>query len=294
MVGFSAKDFLALGLTIAGFNRWQSYKQDANTERFTKKYGAIPQTCADIWSDLEQQELLNDEEAKHPVRLLIALRFLWAYEYEHDLGSFFNLTEKTVRQHARVWVKKIEMLLPLKIGELEDYTDEVVGFLLSIDGVHVPIEEPRPFSTIWSSHKLGGSAGVNYELALLINRPQLAWVYGPLPPGKYNDISTFRRKLKALFEWLFPGKRIVGDKGYRGEKDIISTRNDYDPAEIAEWKDRVLARHETFNQSIKCFQCFTVKWRHGVENHGVAFRAVCAIVMYQIENDTFMLFDPYF
>ena len=171
-----------------------------------------------------------------------------------------------------------------------DELDEGFIFMLSLDGTHCPIWEPRPFWKGWSSHKLGGSAGVNYEIALLLHKPILAWVKGPLPPGKFPDISVFRMELKGK---LPAGKRIVGDDGYKGEPEYISTRNDLDPPELIVFKERVMARHETFNQRLKTFECLTTPFRHGVDNHKVAFEAVCAITMYEIENGGTTLFDPY-
>ena len=62
---------------------------------------------------------------------------------------------------------------------------------------------------------------------------------------RYNDVSTFRKKLKGIFQDLFPGKKIIADKGYKGERDLVSMRNPFDPDELTEFKDRVLARHES-------------------------------------------------
>ena len=97
----------------------------------------------------------------------------------------------------------------------------------------------------------------------------------------------------AEMQTRLSGKRIIGDKGYRGAEHIISTVNEFDNAQVAEWKDRVLARHETINQSAKLFEILKQKFRHGVGNHGVVFRAVLCVIHYQIRNGIFTLFDPY-
>ena len=87
---------------------------------------------------------------------------------------------------------------------------------------------------------------------------------------------------------------MIADDGYRGEPDFISTQNYFDPREIAEFKERVLAHHESFNQRLKTFNCLTTKFRHGIENHEVALlKAICAIIMYEIESGGTSLFDPY-
>lgn len=93
-------------------------------------------------------------------------------------------------------------------------------------------------------------------------------------------------------EKLPAGKRLIGDRGYTAEPDFISTSNDFDPREIAEFKDRAQARHETFNGRLKSFKCLSTKFRHGIENHKVAFEVVCVIVQYEMENGS-PLFDPY-
>ena len=54
-----------------------------------------------------------------------------------------------------------------------------------------------------------------------------------------------------------------------------------------------MARHETFNQHLKTFDCLMTKFCHGIENHKSAFEAVCAITMYEIESGGTTLFDPY-
>lgn len=295
---FSTQQFMELGLKTAGYDRWFAYEEGPNIDRFKKAYGPIPETVAAIWADLlvidDDGARLTKKEAKQPINLLITLRWLWKYDYEEDLASFFKFkTPKPVSNKVKVWARKLQLLFRAKLGKLEDYMQDDLIFLFSIDGTHCPIEEPRPFSSSWSSHKFGASAGVNYEILVHLATPTIAWIYGPVPPGKYNDMSTFRNKLWDEMETLLPGKRIIGDKGYRGEPKIISTRNEFDPEELVEFKDRVLARHESVNQSIKCWKAMTEKWRHGVENHYIGFEAIACVVQYQIKNGTNMMFDPY-
>ena len=143
---------------------------------------------------------------------------------------------------------------------------------MSVDGTHFPIEEPQPYSTKWSSHKLGGKPGLNYEIGLSIFDSKLLWIHGPTPPGRYNDITVFRSHLK---DKIPNGRRVIADLGYRGEVDIVSTKNEFDPHKISEFKDRVMVRHETFNKRIKIFGCMSNKFRHGVKNHKDAFEAIC-------------------
>ena len=78
-----------------------------------------------------------------------------------------------------------------------DSIDSDLIFLVTMDGVHCPIQEPSPWSKVWSSHKLGGDAAVSYEIALRIDKPQLLSVNGPFPAGT-SDIDIFRNQLMAL------------------------------------------------------------------------------------------------
>lgn len=165
--------------------------------------------------------------------------------------------------------------------------------MMTVDGTHAPIGEPRPFSTEWSSHKFGGSAAVNYEIGLSIHRSQLVWVFGPIRPGKYNDIATFRLKLKGEMETKCPGKRAIGDRGYRGEPGLISIRNEFDSPEVAEFKDRALSRHETFNRKLKYFGFLVKNWRHDLPFHKDCFEVACTLTQFQIDNGSMSLFDPY-
>lgn len=50
---------------------------------------------------------------------------------------------------------------------------------------------------------------------------------------------------------------------------------------------------EAIKSRVKNFDCLTTKFRHGIDNHKIAFEAICAIVMYEIENGGTSLFDPY-
>ena len=116
----------------------------------------------------------------------------------------------------------------------------------------------------------------------------MVWVNGPTAPGEHNDLVVFRQALKGK---LPPGKQAIGDKGYSGEEEFISTYNDLDPREVAAFKERVCARHETFNKRVKVFDCLTKRFRHGVENHKIAFEAICVLTVLEFEDSP--LFDAW-
>lgn len=294
------KQFMRLGLELMGVYKWMTHKHHTNIDRFRKFYGVTPRTCGRLWHRLRTSDdpnicLYSDADPKH---LLLAIRFLWRYEVEDEVGRPFGIkSPKTVRKWVKYYLHRMAELLPSLIPKWSDAHNGVI-FFFTVDGTHCPIEEPKPFSTKWSSHKFGGHAGLNYEIALRIDKPQLLWLYGPTPPGSMPDITVFQHafkpKLQQFVDETGAHIRGLGDKGYRGEPSFLSTRNELDPPELAEFKNRALARQETFNQKVKMFDCLKVPFRHGVQFHGVAFRSVTVLTLIQLECGSLSLFDPHY
>jgi hypothetical protein len=296
---FSKKEFHAFGLELAGHPQWKAYKHHCNIDRYRQAYGVTPKTVARVWHELRTS---NDSQAKlptnsEPIHLLLSIRFLWRYEVYEDLGRFFGIqSPKTVKKWLWDYLQRIRRMLSLVTP---DWMDAYNGlkFFFSIDGTHCAMQEPAPFSVIWSSFKLGGKPGLNYEIALRIDKPQLLWIYGPSPPGAQNDIAVFRTALLGKLQQLTAEHGVhlrgIADKGYRGEPQYLSTRNDLDPPEIAEFKNRVMARHETFNQKMKMFDVLSGIFRHDLELHRVCFESVAVLTVIQLQNKSISLFDPY-
>jgi hypothetical protein len=120
VVCISAKEFMALGLELAGYKQWQSYKETANIKRFKAHYGALPKVCENIWIDLQ---MATDEECRiksdaSPRLLLLGLRFLWVYPTESQLCTMFEMSEKTVRKWSGVFSRKLQLLLPNKVSNM--------------------------------------------------------------------------------------------------------------------------------------------------------------------------------
>jgi hypothetical protein len=84
------------------------------------------------------------------------------------------------------------------------------------------------------------------------------------------------------------GKKVIADKGYRGENEKISIPNSHDSLEVKDFKKRARARHETINKRLKDFKILSERYRHGVDTHDVAFDAVCVLV----QND--LKYSPLF
>lgn len=158
----------------------------------------------------------------------------------------------------------MQSLKPMKIAwprhwsiDENDDTAPKTTFIVTVDGVHCPINEPSHGE--WSknpeyySHKFG-SSGLNYEIAISIFKNKISWINGPFKAGKHTDIKVFQAGLKAMIP---KGKLVIADLGYRGEHALIATPNSLDLAAVQEFKSMALAQHETFNGKIKLFQCLS-------------------------------------
>jgi DDE superfamily endonuclease len=216
-------------------------------------------------------------------------------------GQLFSIqSTKTVAKWCKVYIRKIAGLLTRKTGTLEENSHGLI-FFMSIDGVHCQIEEPKPFNKRWASHKFGMKAAVNYEVGVSLHEPKLLWVYSPTAPGELTDLTVFQKCLK---HHLPIGARLIADGIYASEPEYISTKNDLDSEEIRQFKNRAMARQENFNQLLKVFEVLNKVYRHGVKEsanieesdnipHGESFRACCVLTMFQLENKSTHLLDPY-
>ena len=114
---FTSYDFMVLGLDTAQYYKWRKYNLLPNIDRFRRDYGAHPATCEAIWNDLQSStdpEIHVDKKGK-PLHFLLALRWLYKYHTEEDLGKFFRMTEKTVGKWTKHYAEKICLLLESKV-----------------------------------------------------------------------------------------------------------------------------------------------------------------------------------
>ena len=111
-------------------------------------------------------------------------------------------------------------------------------FVLTVDGVHCPIEEPthNDFSNNkkFYSHRFH-TAGLDYKLGISIFTQNCVWVAGPHLAGTPN-ITIFRAGLKQQIEAARDqsgfNHHVIGDRGYRGEWDFLSTPKSFDSKEL--------------------------------------------------------------
>lgn len=110
--------FLEIGMHESKVFGWNHCKKSTNIDRFKKFYCVSPLTCATMWNDLRDAEKIRKKD--QPKHLLLALRFLFLYENETNLGQFFGIRSRnTVGKYVKMWVKRIQSLLKAKVRSLD-------------------------------------------------------------------------------------------------------------------------------------------------------------------------------
>ena len=293
-------EILQVGLVYAGFGiERQNVSPSTNMRRFREHYGIGSKACASLMSDLNLLVATNNDEEQPPLPLqtlqdiLMTLNWLKAYPTEGTMAGVWDRDEKTIRKKVRAGVRLIASLKETKI-RFEDFKEEEI-FVVSVDGIHCTIFEPRKDpSTKWYSHK-SNSAALTYELAVAIQSNRLVWIRGPLPASQH-DITTFRggkigeaKSPNALIFQIPDGTKAIGDSGYRGEPNKISVSRPADTEAVRKFKGRVKARHETFNSRLKAFKILSTRFRHKLsietmDEHRVVFVAICVLCQYDMES----------
>lgn len=288
---YSAADFLERGLKLCGFSDKTIARNgdSINLARFTDKYYVTPSTCEEIFNDLKEAADEDEHDVDvNPDYLLLALYYLKKYPTKHDMAGYLDCSEATALKKSKEYVKLIQMLLPKKIRwifdeDTEESFDEV--YLVSVDGVHCRIWEPRcQPSTGWYSKKFN-KAALAYEIGIAIHHNQVVWVRGPLPAGS-NDWKIFKEE--GLMDKIPEGKLAVGDDGYKYDPKKVATRNQFDTKPVKRFKERAKARHESFNSRLKTFgilnQPFRSTGESRLEKHKAAFEACCVLAQYEMNN----------
>jgi len=170
--------------------------------------------------------------------------------------------------------------------------------MVTVDGVHARTREfyhelmsknPKLYS-----HKFN-QAGLTYEIALSVYEDRCVHINGPFYASVHDkkvfeDDRLDENGNPMGLKYKIPeGHLVIGDKGYRGCKNL-SCSNSHDTPEVRKMKGRARARQEAFNKRIKTFQCLDTRFRHAGKKHHLCFEAVVVICQYQLENGS-PLFD---
>jgi DDE superfamily endonuclease len=268
-------------------------KQEQQRLNFRKFYGVEPKTFCDVFHDIQVNDA-RQIKYPNPYHLLMMLEWMRTYKSEFELSTVYFVSESTVSQELWKYTRAIQALKEKKIKWLwgdGGQPDEEI-FIVSVDGVHCTISEPRKMpSSKWFSHKTHGPA-LGYEIAISLQHNQVVHVGGPYPAG-VPDITIFRKE-GGLKSKMPDGKYATADRGYRGEP-MLRIPNSRDAPLVKDFKKRSQARHETFNARLKSFKILSTRFRHRHshrgqqlntchDNHKSAFESVCVLLQYDMEN----------
>jgi hypothetical protein len=180
--------FLEEGLLQAGFKGQKlNILSSTNLQRWKAWYGASQEALSELFYDIEEREAENGVASIIEFRLkyfFMAMNWLVTAANEHVRAGMWGRNEETVRTKTRLMVQAISALESIKIGYPFDQNDDGTTFVVSVDGVHAPIQEPRMNpSKNRCSYKFNGP-GLAYELAIAIHEPKLVWITGPFRGGE--------------------------------------------------------------------------------------------------------------
>lgn len=90
----------------------------------------------------------------------------------------------------------------------------------------------------------------------------------------------------ALYFKIPPGKRAVGDSGYKGISNVTITKKKHSKG-LKKFLTRAKQRQESFHTRLKSFHILRYRFRHGsstknkMDTHKMCVEAICVIVQYE-------------
>jgi hypothetical protein len=105
-------DFLAVGLKLAGFGGPRQLSVKTKLRRFRGHYGASPETCSAVFSDLQTTTIVGSRIKPDLMGFFIAMNWLRSCKTEEEMSGAWNgINEKTGRGK---WWKYVAAIRALK------------------------------------------------------------------------------------------------------------------------------------------------------------------------------------
>lgn len=263
---YSAAFFEKIVIDMLGLSNSKSVE---NKRTIRSVFGISFQVMAELWRLLKPTKKIA--RGARPRHLLWAFIFLRVYGSEKQNCL---LAKCKCRKTYRFWTWAfLEALANLdqKLIRFEkrfEGWDPTNAALITVDGTDCRIKEPSPFNPVWWSHKFNGP-GVKYEIGICIATGDIVWVNGPFPAA-FSDKQIFDSELSLR---LFPGEMVEADGGYTGRPQI-ATPGMGKTSRSRKAKSQARGRHENVNGLAKAFNCLDTRWRHDLDKHGIAMRAI--------------------
>ena len=300
---FTDDFILKSGLNLLGWTderlAFKRRSDETNRDQYRGMFGVNPYVTARLCEDLQTSltaEARVESKDLNLDKLHWTLYWLYRYPTETEQESIWHKCANTVRDACWFYTSKIRALKHEKIvwpGTNGHWKDDD-KWVMTVDGTHLRTLEPGdsdvPKDPAYFSFK-HHTAGFNYEVGIDLFESRCIWLSGPWKAGLYNDRKVFKEKgLKQKLEQS--GKMAIGDDGYTGYPDLISTANSLDSKEVSEFKSRARQRHEIYNGKLKQFDILSERFRCKnnpndewtvAEKLQMVFEAVNVIVQYKME-----------
>jgi hypothetical protein len=276
------------------------WSHERRAKKFAKHFGPPPLTMASQWYDMCHTDIVGAKLTKREQKLgfrnfLVAHYFLWNYTRNADqLADHFGICERYARgAHVWDWVKHVAALEGKVIvwpKGLNSKNTEVNA--LSVDGVDKKTwerpTETLPYETRNYTQKHAGG-GSKWQIVLAAHHQQCVHIYGPCRGGMSDKEMLTRSGVLAR---LRKGKLACADRGYIAKKFVnkVTWPNVHDSPEVNNHKSRIRLRHESFNGKMSKYSSMSQTWRHTIEQHGIAFRAVAVTIQYSMNDGNNRLF----
>ena len=250
------------------------------TKDFKSFYGIHQNHASTVWRDLLDSV---PQDALDLKGFFMALYFLRNSGSEAVRCAFFEEKDRAkMRKTCWYWVQQIAALKATKI--VFPQPDEWdTTHIISLDGTHFQCQESiHPTLRLdpsWYSFK-HHTAGHNVQIALSIFKQKCVDV--TISKAGVNDKGNLIKS--GLLDLIPEGKRAIADGGYPGDSDKLSGYNQFDTANMKEFKARVKSRQETWNARMKIFKTMKNVFEHPKEKFPVCCTAVCVLVQYTIED----------
>ncbi|KAL7553209.1 hypothetical protein ACHAWF_016466, partial [Thalassiosira exigua] len=135
----------------------------------------------------------------------------------------------------------------------------------------------------FASFKFKGKSALRAEVAINIQKGNIAGINGPYPTGRWPDVKIFRHGLR---HWLDEHERVEANDGYIGEARLKVKC----PASFPSKQENVAVqqyarcRQETVNTRFKQWEILKTVFCHDVADHGEVFRAIVFLTQLALHN----------
>lgn len=155
---------------------------------------------------------------------------------------------------------------------------------MALDATECPIQKPSDYDIqkIFYSGKAGMHT-IKYEIGTELQTGLFVWIFGGIP-GSVHDLSMAR--ISTILDQILPGEFILADKGYIGEDKFITALKQPKNGEEEQFNSIIYSKRIIVENSIgriKFFNFTTREWRHDLELHALAMKALIRILNIDIQ-----------